>query len=366
MKAEEGRPDTPSVYAKRGSDLHEVAAACLRENLSPFDIIPEDPEGAEMVMAYVIEVQSAHDRLGGTLHVEQPIEMTALHELYTGTADAFIVAPPRAYVADLKTGYHGVEIRRPDGRANLQAGGYGLGALWSLPPGLANEITEIELVVVQPALGPPRRTILTTAEIHDFAADLLEIAERATAADAPRHAGEHCKYCRAAGDCPALRGLALANARSDFDFVAEDRLVIQTPSDPTTLSPIQLGAVLHGVELVEAWMNAVKVHAKSLADRGEEIPGWKLVDKRGRRVWANEDEAEHTLSALLDEDAYVTKLHSPTQIEKVLKARKIKKPAQWNELVTLSDPGTTLVPASDPRVAVSPRIEFEIVNTEEQ
>jgi hypothetical protein len=53
-------------------------------------------------------------------------------------------------------------------------------------------------------------------------------------------------------------------------------------------------------------------------------------------------------------------------MEKMLKAKKLKKPVQWDGLVAMSDPGTTLVPASDPRVAVSPRIEFEIVNTEEQ
>jgi hypothetical protein len=47
-----------------------------------------------------------------------------------------------------------------------------------------------------------------------------------------------------------------------------------------------------------------------------------------------------------------------------MKAKKLKIPAQWNEMVTLSDPGTTLVPASDPRVAVQPRIEFERVEEE--
>jgi len=358
MKAEEGRPGTTNPAAKRGTDLHAVAAACLTENLSPFDMIPDDPEGAELVMAYIIEVQTAHDRLGGTLRVEQPIEMTALHELYTGTADAFIVAPPRAYVADLKTGYHGVEIRRPDGRANLQAGGYGLGALWSLPAGLANEITEIELVIVQPRLGPPRRTILTTAEIHDFAADLLEIAEQATDPLAPRIAGEHCRFCRAAGDCPALRDRALAVAQTEFgprDLVWPD---------PARMAPMELSSVLTEADMIDLWLVAVRAHAKALADRGEEIPGWKLVDKRGRRVWANEDDAERIVGAL-SPSMFYTKFHSPTQAEKILKAQKIKKPAQWSELVTLSDPGTTLVPASDPRAAVQPRIEFEIVNTEE-
>ena len=95
-----------------------------------------------------------------------------------------------------------------------------------------------------------------------------------------------------------------------------------------------------------------------------EIPGWKLVDKRGRRIWANEDDAERIVGALTPLVFY-TKFHSPTQVEKILKAEKIKKPSQWNEMVTLSDPGTALVPASDPRVAVSPRIEFEIVLTQE-
>jgi hypothetical protein len=39
---------------------------------------------------------------------------------------------------------------------------------------------------------------------------------------------------------------------------------------------------------------------------------------------------------------------------------------EWNTLVTMSDPGTALVPASDPRAAVAPRIEFEQVKQEEQ
>ena len=366
MKAEEGRPNTTSVWARRGTDLHEVAAACLRENLNPLEVISEDPDGAELVMAYQIEVQSAHDRLGGELKVEQAFELSALSELYWGTADAVILSPPVLYVADLKTGRgHAVPVRRDDGRVNLQLGGYGLGALHSLPAGLAHEITSIELCVVQPALGPPQRTVMTVAEVQDLAADMIEIAERALDPEAARIAGEHCKYCRASGDCPALRARAVAEAQDDFQDVEITHM--RPPPPPSVLNPMQLARVLDEADIIDTWLAAVRAHAKALADRGEEIPGWKLVDKRGRRVWANEDDAEHTFSSLLDEDAYATKLHSPTQIEKILKAKKLKKPAQWNELVTLSDPGTALVPASDPRAPVGPRgIEFEIVNTEDQ
>jgi hypothetical protein len=292
--------------------------------------------------------------------VEQAFELAALSDLYWGTADAVIIAPPTLYVADFKTGRGvAVPVRRDDGRVNLQLGGYGLGALHSLPTGLAHEITQIELVVVQPTLGPPQRTVMTTAEVQDLAADLIEIAEAALDPAAPRIAGDHCRFCRAAGDCPALRERALVAARTEFgnaDIV---------PPRPDRMTLLQLSRVLEEADMVDQWIAAVRAHAKSLADRGEEIPGWKLVDKRGRRVWANEDDAEHTLSSLLGEDAYATKLHSPTQIEKILKVKKMKKPGRWGDLVTLSDPGTALVPASDPRAAVAPRIEFEIVNTEE-
>jgi hypothetical protein len=366
MKAEEGRPNTTSVYAKRGTDLHEVAAACLREGLSPFDVLPEDPEGAELIMAYLIEVQSAHDRLGGELNVERAFELAALSDLYWGTADAVIISPPVLYVADLKTGRgHAVPVRRPDGRVNLQLGGYGLGALHSLPAGLAHEITSIELVVVQPALGPPQRTVMTIAEVQDLAADLIEIAEAALDPAAPRIAGEHCRFCRASGGCPALRAKALATIGLEFEVVEVEKAVSLLP-DPAKISRGRLGRILEGAEIIDQWLSAVRAHAKSLADKGVEIPGWKLVDKRGRRVWTDEEAATITMKSLLREDAFAHKLHSPTQIEKVLKSHKLKKPSQWNTLVTLSDPGTALVPASDPRVAVSPRIEFEIVNTEEQ
>jgi hypothetical protein len=362
MKAEEGRPNTTSVYAQRGTDLHALAPACIKEGLNPLDALPEDPEGAEMILAYQIEVQAAHDRLGGELLLEQAFELSALSELYWGTADAVIIAPPVLYVADFKTGRGvAVSVRRADGRVNLQLGGYGLGALHSLPVGLAHEITQIELVVVQPALGPPQRTVMTTAEIHDFAADLIEIAEAALDPAAPRTAGDHCRFCRAAGDCPALRDMALSKIHLEFD--------VETPPaplpKPAELTLDETGYILEIAERIELWIGAVKARAKALADRGVPIPGFKLVDKRGRRVWANEDEASPAMDAMLGDAAYVTKLHSPTQIEKILKAKKLKKPAQWDELITLSDPGTTLVPASDPRAPASPRlIGFEIVTEE--
>jgi len=363
MRMEDGRPGTTSVYAQRGTMLHAAAANCLEQHLDAADYLFDDLDGAAIIEPYIDIVREAGQRLGGQLLIEQGFHLQGLHELYWGTADAVIVSPPRLWVCDLKTGGgHAVPIRREDGRPNLQLAGYGLGALNALPPDAVNAIDEIELCIVQPRLGPPQTTVMTLAEIQDLAADLIDIADAATAPDAPLHAGEHCAFCRAAGDCPALREQALTRAGLEFDVVDAQLL----PA-PQTMAPEQLGRILWGAEVIDAWISAVRAHAKAIADRGTTVPGWKLVNRRGRRMWADEHDASRVLGPLAPGgEMFRTELLSPAQAEKTLKRLKLKPPPEWNDLVTLSDPGTALVMNSDPRPAVGPRIahEFETTETE--
>jgi hypothetical protein len=358
MRAEEGRPDRPSTYAQRGTLLHAAAAEALIRNIDVAEIIDGDPEGVEIVQAYVDEVREAHARLGGVLRVEHTFWMRDIHDLFRGTADAVIVAPPHLYVADLKTGAgHAVPVRRPDGRVSLQLGGYGLGAMQTVPQGIA--IDSIELVVVQPRLGPPQRTTATPEEMLDLAGDLLGIARAALDPDAPLIPGDHCAFCRAAGECPALRAQALQDARSDFG----------DPPLPTSLAPEEIGYLLGRADMVEMWINSLRAHAYALAEGGGSVPGWKLVAKRGRRVWVDEQAAQNAMYKTgIDADACVTvKVVSPTQAEKAFKQRKIPLPTTWSDLVTMSDPGTTLVPEADKRPAVkaSPALDFDPVTPEE-
>jgi hypothetical protein len=361
MRMEAGRPDTPSIYAKRGNQLHAVAAACLTEDVAPDSLLEDDPDGIEIVTAYVDQVRAAHGRIGGQLLVEQSFRLEALHALYWGTADAVIVRPPWLWVCDLKTGGgHPVPIRRPDGRVNFQLGGYALGALQSLPPGLGNTITSIELCVVQPRLGPPQVTTMDLADIQNLAADLIGIAEAAVKPDMPLVPGEHCSFCRARGDCPALRAVALEAAGHEFDVVdLLPRPVVPPP--PQSLTPLQLSQVLTAADIVDTWLHGVRVHAKQLADHGTPIPDWKLVNKIGRRIWAVDPERALESLDLPLEDRYVIKPVSPPQAEKALRRLKLKKPDDWNDIITMSDPGTALVPAADRRPAVAPRlVEFDI------
>jgi hypothetical protein len=80
------------------------------------------------------------------------------------------------------------------------------------------------------------------------------------------------------------------------------------------------------------------------------VPGWKLVNKRATRQWANEDVADDVLSKVISKDElYVAKMISPAQAEKVLKKLGQQLP---DDLVVAVSSGSTLAREDDPRPAV--------------
>jgi hypothetical protein len=348
LRLEQGRPGTETEYSRRGTELHGIAARVLEAGLEAPEALPDDLDGQDILAPWLATVRRAHAALGGELLIEHRFSLKALHELYWGTADAVVLNPPHLWVGDLKTGGgHPVPIRRPDGRPNFQLAGYALGVLLSLSPGV--RIEHIMLCVVQPRRNSVQITELTVDEVMDLAGDLVEIAERALAPDATLVPGEHCAFCRGSVVCPALHERALAAAALEFD----DERPEAERRQPGDLTPEQLALVLDAASLVKVWIAAVEAHARGAAERGLVIPGWKLAHKRSTRKWVNEDDASDALTFLLEENRFAPQeLLSPAQAEKALKRAKLSKPKHWDELIEWTDPGTTLVPADDPRPAV--------------
>jgi hypothetical protein len=353
MRLEEGRAGYESEYSRRGTGLHAAAAEALEGGQEASGVLPDDDvDGQDIIAPWLALVRAAHELLGGELLVEHQFSLAALHDLYWGTADAVIVSPPALWVGDLKTGGgHPVPVRRPDGRPNFQLAGYALGVLQSLPQG--TRIETVTLCVSQPRRGSLQSTDMSFAEVMDLAADMLEIAERATAPDAAAIPGDHCTFCKGAPVCPALRQQALAVAASEFDDECplDERLPL--PALPADLTTEQLGRILSHASLLRIWLAAVEAHALGEARRGTAIPGWKLAGKRSARRWADEDRASDALTFLLEENRFAPReLLSPAQAEKALKRVRLAKPPGWDKLITWTDPGTTLVPVDDPRPAI--------------
>jgi hypothetical protein len=353
MRLEHGRAGRETEYSRRGTELHDIAARALQAGLEAPEALPDDPDGQDILAPYLDIVRRAHARIGGVLLVEHQFNLQALHELYWGTADAVILNPPYLWVGDLKTGGgHPVPIRREDGRPNFQLAGYALGVLLSLPAGV--RIEHITLCVVQPRRDSAQITELSAEEVMDLAGDLVEIAERALAPDSPAIPGEHCTFCKGAPVCPALRERALAAAATEFNVeIDDDRPRIDRFPKPADLSLEQVATILEAARLVHVWVGAVEAYAKGLAEHGTDILGWKLIAKRSTRKWVNENDASDALTFLLEENRFAPQeLLSPAQAEKALKRAKLSKPKHWDELIEWTDPGTTLVPADDPRPAV--------------
>ena len=109
------------------------------------------------------------------------------------------------------------------------------------------------------------------------------------------------------------------------------------------LDPVEISQALTAVERVEFWITELRAHAFDLARRGVKIPGWKLVDKRARRVWADPKKAATAIKRKFGKKGFNANPLSPAQLEKIA-------PTGWvDKYVASVSSGTTLVPETDPR-----------------
>jgi len=352
VTAQAGLPERPSSYAQRGTRLHEAAAVALLRQEDAATVLPHDEEGQDIVQPYLDTVRNARARLDGpgtVLLVERQFRLDLLHAELWGTSDAVIVSPAyrTVWCADLKTGAgHPVRPRRADGSINVQIGGYALGALLAVPAGTI--IDTVEATVVQPLNGGVMTAVVGLAEMADLAADLLDGVERALKPNPVFLAGDHCRWCLAAPTCAAFRETAFASAQ--LDFAAPD--MAATLTDPATLAPPDIARALTAASLLDDWITTIRETALGMLQRGEAVPGWKLVQKRGRRRWRDEEQAAAALIAagLPKHDLYEMALLSPAQVERVAKRRKLDVPL--GALVESISSGATMAPEDDPRAAV--------------
>jgi len=126
----------------------------------------------------------------------------------------------------------------------------------------------------------------------------------------------------------------------------------QALADPRMMTPEQLAMLLPKLDLVEDWIKLVRECAHAAAEHGVVIPGYKLVMKRGRRQWIDED--RHIIAALheigLSDEAIVEiSLRSPAQIEKKLPKEKRGIVALYAQMISS---GTTLASDDDVRPPV--------------
>lgn len=340
-----------------GTACHHVAEDCFREDRDAIEFVGRviktkehtievDEEMAETAQEYVNYVRTTlrnyRSRHGkeAVLLIEQRFDLAKLEPPFDagGTADAVIYFPVHRLieVIDLKGG-RGVVV---EAEGNKQLRTYALGAMLA-NPGL--DVTTVRSTIVQPRAphrnGRVRSETYHVADLVEWTAELLAAMRRSADAraayakitgDLSREAwgdkhlvsGGHCRFCMAAGMCPALEKKATEAAGVWFDDLDRPNL----SNTPDSLSPERLARVLDAADMIQDWLNACRALAHSLAESGVEIPNYILTDKVGRRRWRDEEatvrEGLALLAGLTDDEIYERKLKSPSQVEKVLGAKR--------------------------------------------
>jgi hypothetical protein len=395
VRMEAGFPDDRnSPYANEGTCAHELAAHCLQhdfdaarflglvidinepfggkilkggaDGVTRFEVTEELVDAVEVYLDVVRSLTGRDRNLKNPaviVEIEQKLDMTHLHPEIFGTGDAVVYQKNAAWlhVVDLKYG-KGVVV---DPVENPQLMLYGAGAVRRYK---GYRIEGITLHIVQPrAPGSPVRSwqtdVLTLLEFEDeirakaFAVECALIDDWAGKEPTEwrgqfLEAGDHCRFCKAAATCPALRATAQQKALAEFNDGA-----IVLP-DPATLTPDQMAAVLRDADLIGNWVKAVQEHAHAEAVAGRIPTGFKLVSKRATRKWKDEDEAAMMLAALAVDPWQEPKLKSPAQVEAAVGKKRFAallsdaEDLGFEAPVTKVSSGTNLVPISDARQSV--------------
>lgn len=300
----------------------------------PADNWVVDDEMVNALTEYVDFVRA----LPGKLHVEVKVDILKPHVF--GTADAIVVDKKKLTVVDFKFGVNS----SVDAEDNPQMLCYAVGALR-----LNDKVEEVEVVIIQPRdrhnAESIRRWSLSVAELLSWRDMVLaKAAKAAMSDDAPVRAGGWCRWCDAAGLCPAMADKALALAQTSFEDIQ--------PCPPALLPEKDLAKVLAAASLIRDWVSAVEEYAQRQMETGIAIPGWKLVQKKANRKWADEDKVRGALTRYR-QDIYDLKLKSVAQMEKLVKERGDKPEDVLDGLWIIPDTGLTLAPSSDKRKAVT-------------
>jgi hypothetical protein len=124
---------------------------------------------------------------------------------------------------------------------------------------------------------------------------------------------------------------------------------------PGDLDPQTLSDHLKRADDAETWIRAVRQYAHEYLEEGQAIPDWKLVAKRAARQWVDVDAAiVHLVDAGAEKDA-LYKAPEPLTVAQMEKAvgKALFAEACADDVQSVSS-GTTLVPESDKRKAVTP------------
>lgn len=379
----EGMPESESEYADEGTRAHAFAERWLlmhfaQHGQSPF-IGGPDEEMAKHVKVYVDECI----RLGSapTPGIKVFVESrVAMNEDVWGTADFRVWHPDThtLYVRDLKYGAGVfVSVER-----NVQLRIYALAALITTKV----PARTVNIGIVQPRYecpdGPVRCVDFDVADLLDLHADVADAVALAKQAKAShgskgwddtylKPSEKGCRWCVASPMCPALKNKAQSLAKLVFSTEPTTSVSITTvgqvlPSAKPAYNPLELARTLDFLPILEAWIKNTREFAYTEAEKGIEIPDYKLVEKLAVRKFKEDTDRDllaATLGVTVQDILKPAELLGVGDMEKLAPGKNAKERAAVLEpFVDKKSSGHTLVHNSDKRdpVRIDARAAFAL------
>lgn len=348
-RLEEKFPESTSEYAEEGRLAHEIAELKLTKHFTPMG--PQkyantlkrlqanpvyNPEMLGYTDAYLEFVQEAAHSYAAPpyITIEKRVDFSDVAPEGFGTSDCILIGGKTLHIIDFKYG-KGVSVSAVQ---NPQMMLYAIGALsayWML-----YEIDTVRMSIVQPRLGEPSTWDMPIVDLVKWGGYVKPLAQLAYEGKGEFCAGEWCRFCRAKAQCRARSTTMTA-------------LEAFSNALPPLISNEEVGSILLRAQTLKSWVSDLEEYALSTLLKGEDIPGWKAVEGRSNRQFADTDAAFEVLKQAGYDEAvlYERKPITLTAVEELLK----KKP--FNELLgpyVIKPPGKpTLATANDKREAIN-------------
>ncbi len=350
---EEEIPEKPSAFAAEGTKAHALAEIRIKQMLKPpaevrkqlrkelkaLEPIDEEMKGfVDGFVDYVKERYATARRKfkNAILLSETRLDYSRWVPDGFGTGDVVIVTDGYIEIIDLKYG-KGVRVNAVN---NPQLKLYALGALEEFD--YLFDTPKIHTVIYQPRLDHIADCTYATEDLLRWANDTVAPSAKAVmdhqGGCVP---GEHCDkgFCRARPICKAYSADKLRLA--DYGFTRPEMLTLTELSD-----------VLSKAEVIAGWVTMVKAYALDQLLDGNDVPGYKAVAGKSRRVYMNEDDILAALHehGIFPHDVTVTKLIGITEMQKKLGKDNME---EWiGKFIAKPEGAPCLAPEDDPRPAV--------------
>ncbi len=268
------------------------------------------------------------------VQVEQRLDLSEYVPGAFGTADCLIIADGTLHVIDMKYGL-GVLVSAEE---NPQLKCYGIAAL-SIYEDLY-DIKDVSLSIFQPRRENVSTWTISAEELRNWAENELKPkAQMAFKGEGEYCPGEWCQFCRAAVKCRARAEEKLRIAEEEFKL-------------PPLLTDTEIESILPMLPDITKWANDISAYALEMAvSRGKEWNGYKVVEGRSVRKYANEDAVAEAAKQNGYTDIYRKSLITLTEMQKLMGKKKFE---EILGSLIIKPPGKpTLVPITDKRQAMN-------------